>query len=191
MFRTIVNYGTKIESCAFWHDAFTEEQLDYLQGIAKNNTLPGLVGGANNNGEVRRSEVSWLNDDSNHSWVFDRIAHVVSTLNAEYFQFNLGHFSEPVQLSNYSEHNNGTYHWHQDFGSIGPYRKLSLVLQLSDPREYEGGELQLLTEKKETTIAKQRGLITVFPSWTLHRVTPTTRGNRQSMVVWVSGEPFR
>ena len=66
-----------------------------------------------------------------------------------------------------------------------------MVLQLSDPSEYEGGELQLLTGKEPTTIQKQRGLITVFPAWTLHQVTPVTKGTRQTLVAWISGPSFK
>jgi predicted 2-oxoglutarate/Fe(II)-dependent dioxygenase YbiX len=53
-------------------------------------------------------------------------------------------------------------------------RKLSMVLQLSDPSEYEGGELQILDKANPETVTKQKGMITVFPSYTLHQVTPVT-----------------
>jgi predicted 2-oxoglutarate/Fe(II)-dependent dioxygenase YbiX len=62
---------------------------------------------------------------------------------------------------------------------------------LSNPNDYEGGELQLLTSGQPTTIDKKRGLITVFPAWTLHQVTPVVKGTRQTLVAWVSGEPFK
>jgi PKHD-type hydroxylase len=70
-------------------------------------------------------------------------------------------------------------------------RKLSLVMQLSDPYEYEGGELQLKTGHNDITIPKQKGLVTIFPSFTLHRVTPLTSGTRRTLVVWVAGPPFK
>ena len=38
---------------------------------------------------------------------------------------------------------------------------------------------------------KERGLITVFPAWTLHQVTPVVKGTRQSLVAWVSGPEFK
>jgi PKHD-type hydroxylase len=34
-------------------------------------------------------------------------------------------------------------------------------------------------------------MITLFPSWSLHRVTPVTKGTRYSLVAWVSGPRFR
>jgi PKHD-type hydroxylase len=66
-----------------------------------------------------------------------------------------------------------------------------MVVQLSDPREYEGGELQILNRKEPTSMEKKRGLITVFPAWTLHQVTPVTKGTRQTLVAWISGPEFK
>ena len=83
------------------------------------------------------------------------------------------------------------YGWHQDFGGLLS-RKLSLVMQLSDPEEYEGGELQIMVGgEKPISINKQKGLVVVFPSWAVHQVTPVTKGLRQSLVAWVSGPNFR
>jgi len=189
--RALLSYGTQVHQFAWWEDGFTKEELNYLQGIAKNNTDAALVGENNNNPNIRRSEVSWLSDDEKHSWVFDKISHIASSLNSEFFRFNLRHFSGDIQLSNYSEKNQGTYIWHQDFGASGVYRKLSLVLQLTDPQDYEGGELQIFNGKTEIPMNKQRGLVFAFPSWTVHRVTPVTKGSRQTMVIWLAGEPFQ
>jgi PKHD-type hydroxylase len=82
------------------------------------------------------------------------------------------------------------YGWHQDYGGEIS-RKLSLVLQLSDPSEYEGGNLQVKTSSEPQTVKKQRGFIAAFPSYVLHQVTPVTKGNRQSLVAWVSGPQFK
>jgi PKHD-type hydroxylase len=76
-------------------------------------------------------------------------------------------------------------------GSGGISRKLSLVLQLTDPSEYEGGNLQVLIGSEPLNVEKRRGLICAFPSFTIHQVTEVTKGSRQSLVVWLSGPPFK
>jgi PKHD-type hydroxylase len=70
-------------------------------------------------------------------------------------------------------------------------RKLSLVLQLSDPSEYEGGELQTMSGPNHCAVDRQKGLIAAFPSYMLHRVTPVTKGTRYSLVVWICGPSFK
>jgi PKHD-type hydroxylase len=194
MQHVLTPYTKKLEPFAWWEDAFTSEELNWLQQKAAEATEQGTVGGFNNLGvkeDVRKSNVNWLTKTQETAWVFDRLGHVVSELNANYFGFDLTGFGEDIQLTNYSDHNQGMYKWHQDFGNKGASRKLSLVLQLSDPSFYEGGELQLLTKVEPTRIAKKRGLITVFPAWSLHQVTPVIKGSRQSLVTWISGPPFK
>lgn len=192
MGRTLVPYAEQVETFAWWEDGFTLKELDYLQNIAMNNKQAALIGNNQNNPEHRVSEISWLQDEKENIQIFDKLSHIVSSLNSQFFRFNLSCFSEAAQLTNYSEHNQGKYDWHLDSGKENsPCRKLSLVLQLTNPDNYEGGELQILTGKDPISLPKRRGLVTVFPSHTLHRVTPVTKGTRQSMVLWVTGEPFR
>ena len=194
MQHLLTPYSRKIEPFAWWEGAFTDEQLDWLQQKAKEGTQKAQVGGGGGgeiNDKIRRSELNWLYKDPECAWVFERLAHVASSLNADYFGFELTGFGEAIQLTNYHEARQGTYVWHQDFGSSGISRKLSMVLQLSDPSEYEGGELQILTRKEPTSMQKKRGLITVFPAWTLHQVTPVVKGTRQTLVAWISGPAFK
>ena len=189
MQHLLTPYSRKIEPFVWWEGAFTEQELDWLQQKAKEATQEAQVGGVVNQ-EVRRSELNWLTKDKECEWVFERLSHVVSSLNADYFGFELTGFGEALQLTNYHESRQGTYKWHQDFGG-GISRKLSIVLQLSDPNNYEGGELQILTTGQPTSIQKKRGLIVAFPSWTLHQVTPVVKGTRQTLVTWVSGPNFK
>ena len=193
MQHVLTPYSRKIEPFAWWEGAFTEEQLNWLQQKAKEATTPAQVGGGGHGAiaeGIRRSELNWMPKNENTAWVFETLAHVVSSLNADYFGFNLTGLSEQIQLTNYHEKNKGMYGWHQDFGAAGNSRKMSLVLQLSNPEEYEGGQLQLLTSKDPINIPKKRGLIVVFPSWTVHQVTPVVKGTRQTLVTWVSGPAF-
>jgi PKHD-type hydroxylase len=84
------------------------------------------------------------------------------------------------------------FNWHLDFGAGEiSARKLSMTIQLSDPDEYEGGDLQFMINEKIVTAPREKGTLIIFPSFMIHRVTPIIRGTRQSIVGWVSGPPFR
>jgi PKHD-type hydroxylase len=85
----------------------------------------------------------------------------------------------------------GHYDWHVDQGATERRRKLSLVLQLSPPSDYEGCELQIRSSNKIETVPRGRGELIAFPSYALHRVTPITAGIRRSLVIWCSGPRFR
>lgn len=180
----------------WWEDAFTEEELNVLQRLVSEQKDRASVGNGTMSydevAKIRRSNVGWLYKNNELAWVYEKLAHVVTQLNASFYQFDLTGFGEALQLTNYDANEQGMYRWHQDFGGQNSIsRKLSLVLQLSHPSDYEGGNLQVLTSGEPTTIHKKRGLITVFPSWTLHQVTPVTRGTRQTLVTWISGPQFK
>ena len=71
-------------------------------------------------------------------------------------------------------------------------RKLSFTLQLSDPDDYEGGNVQLINEANQNYIApRQRGTIILFDSRTQHRVLKVTKGTRRSIVGWVVGPRWK
>lgn len=193
---TLTPYTENIQSSAWWRGAFSEEELDYLQDRAKSASMEAQVGGEYQSIEelhkIRRSKLNWLSNTPETEWVFERLAHVVSSLNSEFFRFDLTGFGEQLQLTNYDQENRGMYSWHQDSGGPrGICRKLSFALQLSDPSDYEGGNLQIMTRGQPENLIRERGIIVAFPSYTLHQVTPVVAGSRQSLVAWVSGPPFK
>lgn len=193
MQHVLTPYAMPVEPFAWWEGAFTDQELDWLQNKAIRAEEQAQVGG-NPQGDdlsrIRRSKISWLNKDHDTAWVFEKLSDVVSSLNAQFFRFDLTGFGEPMQLTNYDQSDHGMYGWHQDYNTKIS-RKLSIVLQLTDPAQYEGGNLQVLTSGEPQTIRKQRGLVAAFPSHTLHQVTPVTQGSRQSLVAWITGPAFR
>ena len=185
-------YTTAVVPFAYWDGGFSASELDWLQEKAACASTPGLTGRSKEvASDIRRSNISWLQNNNESLWVFEKLAHIVSTLNQQFFRLDITSFSEALQLTNYSSCNEGMYGWHQDFGAPGISRKLSVVIQLTDPSEYEGGNLQVFNSQEPKNVRKERGLVTVFPSYTVHQVTPVTQGNRQSLVGWVSGPAFR
>ena len=85
---------------------------------------------------------------------------------------------------------NDFYDMHVDhhYQGVGQYpRKLSFTMQLSEPSEYEGGDVMLITSQNPFAIPKERGTITFFPSYTLHEVKPITKGTRKALVGWIHG----
>jgi PKHD-type hydroxylase len=66
---------------------------------------------------------------------------------------------------------------------------------LSDPSEYEGGELDLEFGKpndkpRYTSFKLPKGGLVFFQSDVWHRVCPITSGVRKSLVAWFSGPPY-
>lgn len=177
-----------------WDDAFTDEEIERIKSYAK--TLPMQDAMVDQDAlpekHIRKSKVAWISNTPEAAWLYDRMAFVARRLNAKFYNFDLYGFLEDMQFTLYEESDEAHYTWHIDMSDTAvAARKLSMVLQLSDPSEYEGGELQTWTGAEPSTVDKKKGMIAAFPSYVLHRVTPVTKGTRYSMVVWVCGPSFK
>ena len=62
---------------------------------------------------------------------------------------------------------------------------VAATLFLSDPREYEGGELIIEDHLSSHTLKLRAGDIVIYPASTLTRVQTVTRGVRLSAMFWV------
>ena len=62
---------------------------------------------------------------------------------------------------------------------------VSFTLFLTDPSEYDGGELVIVATHEERAFKLPAGSIFLYPASTLHRVNPVTRGVREAAVSWV------
>jgi PKHD-type hydroxylase len=83
------------------------------------------------------------------------------------------------------------YDWHVDVGGgVLSTRKISIVIQLDHPTDYEGGDLILKRGAGDEPVFKQKGSVVMFPSYMLHRVTPVTGGLRRTAVLWATGPHF-
>jgi PKHD-type hydroxylase len=62
---------------------------------------------------------------------------------------------------------------------------LSCTLFLNEPDEYDGGELVITDHAHDTRIKWAAGDMVLYPSTSLHRVEPVTRGERLASFFWV------
>lgn len=183
--------------CAYWENFLSPEQIENLLNIPEwQNQSFAEIGGSDNVNEVdlsiRRTKVSWLPFEKDPK-LYDIFADVFAEVNSRFFHCNISYLLEQAQLTTYTEHDRGYYDWHTDMAPEDRYvpRKLSMVLSLSDPHEYEGGQLQIKTDRDNKTLDTRKGRAWFFPSYVLHRVTPVTKGTRKSLVLWAGGEQWK
>lgn len=62
---------------------------------------------------------------------------------------------------------------------------LSFTLFLTEPAEYDGGELLIDGLDGERAVKLSAGGLVVYPTGALHRVTPVTKGERLACVGWL------
>ena len=67
--------------------------------------------------QIRRAEVSWLDDLPEAAWVMDRMMRLVAQANREAFGFDLTEFVESPQVARYGAEREGHFDWHSDIGA--------------------------------------------------------------------------
>jgi PKHD-type hydroxylase len=149
----------------------------------------------------RDSYVSFIDQQ----WLYNLLFPYVNTANEMSGWKHQVDWAEPIQFTKYKK--NQHYTWHNDVGNgkqfesestKGKIRKLSLVVCLSDEKDYEGGDFCFQFRNTpqadvETTVKeiKTRGTVVVFPSYLWHTVKPVIKGTRYSLVMWVCGYPYK
>ena len=154
--------------------------------------------------KIRNSSVAWMND----RWIYNEIHPYINMANKNAgwnFEWD---FSESCQFTKYKK--GQFYDWHCDSWDEpyhkkqeelnGKIRKLSVTVTLSDPKDYKGGELEFDFRNKDPNKPSKlvkckeilpKGSLVVFPSFVWHRVCPVKSGERNSLVIWNLGYPFK
>ena len=152
----------------------------------------------------RDSNIAWLNE----RWIYKEILPYIQEAN-KLAKWNFDwDISETCQFTKYGIGQHYDWHcdsWNEPYNRPNSYehgkiRKLSVTCTLSNPSEYEGGELEFNfnnPEKgkknniKKCTEILPRGSLVVFPSFVWHRVCPVVKGTRYSLVIWNLGNPYK
>tara|TARA_R110000868_G_C10623364_1_gene742500 strand:+ start:174 stop:743 length:570 start_codon:yes stop_codon:yes gene_type:complete len=137
------------------------------------------------NAKIRKTDVAFVPYYSPIGCILQ--SHITAA-NAYKWKYDIRSFQD-IQIAHYQVDNH--YDWHTDTSwsnENNMQRKLSAVIMLSDPSDYEGGLLEL----KNVELPKlSQGTLIVFPSIMQHRVTKVTKGNRYTAVAWAVGPAFR
>jgi PKHD-type hydroxylase len=185
-----------------WEMRFSKPTCERIVSLAK--LLPeeeAKIGGGKDLGrtdnQIRRSKLRWLiGSMPDFKDLYLDVVDMFHAANRNCFGVDLWHLHE-MQFTEYNSENEGCYDWHIDTMFQDPkpsQRKLSMVIQLSDPADYEGGQLELqpwFMEPPSADKLKGQGSVIIFPSLLHHRVTPVTKGTRYSLVAWMEGPAWR
>lgn len=195
------NISTR-DTTAYWNDLFTEEEIDQIYTYCQ--TLPiqdAHIGPERTEqsvtNDIRKSKVAWVYRNHDTEWIFSRYDGAVQRINSALFCVDI----DPLQQLQFTiyEDDGDHYDWHWDMqltpepadANIVRQRKISVVTQLNDPSEYEGGVLKVGPCGRIYDIDKEKGSTFMFLSFVNHIVTPVTSGTRYSLVGWYEGPDWR
>lgn len=161
--------------------------------IANFSKLPEVDGSTfNSDGGHRKSKVRWVHGEHN---LAEHLLRYVNLANATSFNADIQQEMNEMQFGEYNAEYGGKYDWHHDVDWQNPKhfdRKISVVVQLSNPDSYDGGQFEFAeVESPAKEKWGKQGSVLIFPSYLQHRVKTVTNGVRYSLVSWVRGPRWR
>lgn len=156
----------------------------------------GLNGGIVDD-QWRRSKVRFIQKTNpEFGFLFDAMWKMAIEANDQWFKFHISKL-DYIQLAEYDAAYLGEYKKHHDVfwlnGDQDYHRKLTAIVQLSDPSAYEGGNFEMfdLSHYPSSDDIRNQGTTFFFPSFLTHQATPVTRGTRYSLACWFDGPKWR
>lgn len=188
----------QVNAYCWYSGGFSDEELDKLCSLSDRIFIQKAKIGGNledTTGEIkediRNTNIGWVPINREEEWIYRKLTDITLAANEQWFDFDLRHI-EALQFTVYENGMHYMKHIDTMTESIGLYpRKLSFSLQLTDPSEYDGGDLLIHNGHEPIVAEKGRGTITYFPSYMLHEVTPVTRGVRKALVGWIHGPKWK
>lgn len=177
-------------------NVFTEDECDQIIAQCKEQEMvPGPIYDGTKQvvmEGVRKAE-NWVFPDihPDYAWIRQRLHSASREINSNWFEFDIvGNRPDRIAFVVYPT--GGFFHPHVDnLGSeeLG-FKKLSCVVQLSDPDSYMGGDLSCSLTNKVPP--RDRGTMIAFPSYVRHCVSEVESGERCILVNWcVSDTHFK
>jgi len=147
-----------------------------------------IGGGVNKKIRHVEQQVLPINDKG---WPLTRILELAKQANNARYKFDMAGFLDvdAPMLMKYEK--GGHYDWHVDTGNAVCHRKLSFTIQLSDSKDYQGGDIEFIGSKVDTKAFRQKGVCIIYPSFLPHRITKVTKGVRHAIVGWIHGPTFK
>lgn len=168
----------------YYHNFIIKEDCEYL--IQSNIDKLESAKVANNTSAskfLRKGKTSWINnnEDIKSTEIIQKIVDLM------FWESKFTHNTElstveSVQFAKYGflDH----YDKHIDIGTDGNYRVLTAVVELSDPKNYIGGGLNLYMGRHIYKIPFKQGTVVIFPSIITHKAKPVFYSSRYSITLW-------
>ena len=141
--------------------------------------------------KMRVTTISWIPFKALPD-MYRIIERTMKQVNGNHFGYEGMALTEFAQFTEYPK--GGFYDWHMDAEVTGlhepPVRKISMTILLSNPSEFEGGDLEFMSEGNKPPQLIQ-GQAIFFCSLLRHRVAKVKKGIRRSLVMWFGGPPFK
>lgn len=126
-----------------------------------------------------------------NKWIFARITGITQQINRDFYNYDLTKI-DYIEIQKHCDTDHHPYPKKLDImENTTLSRKLTVSIVLSDTDEFQGGDHIIYEAELPDLLKREKSCAIFFPSWTIHQITPVTKGTRYSLNTWISGPRFK
>jgi predicted 2-oxoglutarate/Fe(II)-dependent dioxygenase YbiX len=122
---------------------------------------------------------------------FADIRSITKEANEKVFDFNLLGIIDQDYPQIFRYQKDDYYDYHVEINPLAPTRKLSFIVNLSKPEDYEGGEIEFLNTTITNDLYRTQGTIFIFPSFLPYKINKVKSGSLDLIIGHIHGPLFR
>jgi len=172
-----------------FEEELTADECDIILKHGRSLVASGATTFGDHMDDTRKTQVRWIEDEGDVGGsIHNRIRQIAYQAN-QHFKLKLT-VMPPLQFTEYLKPGDH-YAYHHDIewnDQNDRQRKMSIVVQLTEPEDYEGGEFSFkFQEQPPAEALMKRGTVLTFISYHEHMVSAIESGERTSLVGWFEG----
>jgi len=179
---------------------FNSDEINKIRGYVTklDDRIIGTYHPSVNNGEHDpigghnlAQHIPWSSSDE-YKWISERILNWCSTLPLPYVIINLGWefiVQKYIQGFQFKPHIDDVLS--SDKKTLIRARYYTILIQFSNPSDYEGGELWVNDGQEDIMVNNEIGNVSIFDQGRLHWVTPITLGERWSCTIFLEKDAIK
>lgn len=167
---------------------FSQDECNMLnEGCLDDLWLPSRVVGEDSLHKSKRQKLRGEPD----GFPFMNIRDITKQANDEVYDFRLLGIIDQDFPQIYKYEEGDYYDYHLDISPMATTRKISFIVNLTDPETYEGGEVEFLNTDTSTSNLNDQGSILIFPSFLPYKIGKVTSGEKRVIIGCIHGAVFR
>lgn len=167
---------------------FSQEECHLItESCLEDLWLPSRVVGEDSLHKSKRQKLRGEPD----GFPFDNIRTITKQANDEIYDFRLLGIIDQDFPQVYRYEEGDYYNFHIDLSPMATTRKISFIINLSDPSTYQGGEIEFLNTDTSNSGLNDQGSILIFPSFLPYKISKVTSGHKDIIIGCIHGAVFR
>lgn len=181
----VIKYNRALSKFAVVSDFLNQQEVEQILSFERK-----LMFGHDLQNNKNKADIATFVQNQDTQWIFDKFSTLVGQVNTDFFMYDVDGF-DFFKFTKYKKGQEYGWHYDVDFIFLNWERKISASIMLTDPEEYLGGEIEVLSTGDPTEVVPLKpplGHVLFHAPWMPSRILPVTSGTRRTLDVSIMGK---